>query len=110
MKQFRKYINELDIFGLKIQLNYKRNETHKTVFGGFLTIILYCLFGIAIYYFGKELYEKKEPTTIYNEEFIENPKSFFINNRTFPFSIGLEDGNTSRHYIDEQIFTLEAVN
>lgn len=59
-------LEQIDVFGLPIQLTYKKNPNHRTALGGVLSLCLLTIFFVAIYFFGKEVIERKNPTTIYN--------------------------------------------
>ena len=51
-------LQTIDIFGQPIQLFLKRDETHKTIFGAFITLICVFLSVSAFMIIGKELIER----------------------------------------------------
>lgn len=104
------YLRKIDAFGTPIRLTFKNEEVHQTYFGSFLTIIITAFFIVECYYFGKDVIEKKSPTTIFNEEYVNAPTAFDINPEKFPFAFGLEDGNTFQHYIDERIYKVTFID
>lgn len=74
-----KYLKKLDAFGTPIRLTFKSEELHQTYFGSFLTLIIGAFFIVECYYFGKDVIEKKSPTTIFNEEYVNSPPPYDIN-------------------------------
>ena len=72
-RRISNFIKNVDLFGVKINLRYKKGYSHKTKLGGIVTIILTLVFMTAIYFFGKDVWERQQPFTNYNEEYMENP-------------------------------------
>jgi hypothetical protein len=52
------------MYGSTIQLNMNKDYQHKTVFGGFFTILIILATLLGIYYYGFELVAKTNPETI----------------------------------------------
>ena len=66
MHLFRK-IKDLDFFGHQIELNFNKNgSAHKTVLGGFVSILIRCLMGFYVYLLVKKfvLYEDDKNTSV----------------------------------------------
>ena len=114
--KFLNFIKKSDILGKSISFEEENNKIFKTVLGGLLTIFLIVTMVILSYYFGKEIWERKKPTTFINEqkvsevdyEITEFPFLFAISNNNFgplegnifsTFDIGIQTVKIS-HGID----------
>ena len=53
----------MDIFGRKIAFENENKTSFKTIFGGTLTLMLFCFAALLFYLFGKEMWEKQMPST-----------------------------------------------
>ncbi|EAR85988.2 transmembrane protein, putative (macronuclear) [Tetrahymena thermophila SB210] len=76
MKEHLNYLRKIDMFGNRIELSYYKEKTHKTKFGGCLTVLLVLFSFLAIYYFGQEIVNKGSPNIKMEEDYLED---FFIN-------------------------------
>ncbi|KAL4472591.1 hypothetical protein ABPG74_018540 [Tetrahymena malaccensis] len=64
------------MFGNRIELSYYKEKTHKTKFGGCLTVLLVLFSVLAIYYFGQEIVNKGSPNIKMEEDYLQD---FFVN-------------------------------
>ena len=62
---------------------------------------------VTLYYFGKELFERKQPRSLFSKEYQLNPEFAQIGPKNFPIAFGVQDF-TYAHYIDESVYYLEA--
>ncbi|KAL4499952.1 hypothetical protein ABPG72_015301 [Tetrahymena utriculariae] len=76
MQEHLKYLQKIDMFGNRIELSYYKEKTHKTKFGGCLTILLVLFSVLAIYYFGQEIVNKGSPNIKVEEDYLQD---FFMN-------------------------------
>ena len=73
------YIRKLDFISPPITLYYKRKNTHSSIFGGILTIIIYliCLtFGI---FYAIQFFNKSNPQVCYYNRYVEDAGEFPVN-------------------------------
>jgi hypothetical protein len=63
MNLFTKYILLIDIFGYKTHFTINGGKTHQTVFGAFMTTILYIIIFI-FFRFSKEVIYHRKPNII----------------------------------------------
>jgi len=72
METHFKYLKKIDMFGNHIELSYDKEKTHKTRFGGFLTVLLIILSIFAVYYFGREVIYRRKPNVSSAETYSSN--------------------------------------
>ena len=80
------FLKLIDMFGVKPRLLYKNSTKYKTSLGGFLSIIVGIAFGLAFYAFGKDIFEKELPTTIFSNDYYISPERFNLTQDNFNFS------------------------
>jgi hypothetical protein len=95
-----------DIFGVEPKLLYNNSSKHTTVLGGILSIIVGITFALGFYAFGKEIFLKELPTTIFSNEFSKAPERFNLTQDKFNFFIGVQDINFD-YYIDPSIVNVK---
>jgi len=81
----------IDIFGKEINLQIKSYQVYKTPVGGVLTLFIGVVTLVAIWFFGKDIIYKEQPS--YLTKKLSLPKWPFIrlNNKDFFFGIRVED-------------------
>ncbi|KAL4432683.1 hypothetical protein ABPG74_004976 [Tetrahymena malaccensis] len=67
-------IKNLDIYGIPIRVNFKKQEIHKTNFGALLSSIIFIMIGFALYFYVQELFNKNSPIVITSEQYVRNPQ------------------------------------
>ena len=68
----------IDIFGYKPSFYIQRDKTYKTNFGGFLVILLVGITIFSSMYYAKDIFYKKNPSTIFTEEYVQQPEPFIL--------------------------------
>ena len=58
---------KIDIFGNKVELNFKNEKLHKTYFGSCITLLVFILSVLAIIFFGQGLIFRDNPDMIVAE-------------------------------------------
>jgi len=83
MEGVKHSIKDLDSFGRQINFTINREARFKTVCGGFISIIILCLYIAFFFLLGKNMFYKLNP--IVTEETLtpENQESYTITNETF---------------------------
>jgi len=76
-------IKTLDFFGPRINFTINRQENFKTVFGGFVSLIVYCLYVFFFILFGKDMIFKLNPNVTIETVVPDDQESFTIKNDTF---------------------------
>ena len=98
-EKISKLILSSDFFGKVITFEDNNEQTVKNIVTGAITIIMYSIIIVLSYFFGKELWERKKPSSFLNEikvinaeyEMIEFPVIFFIANESLrPLNVNLD--------------------
>ena len=108
MKCILNNIVALDLLTSPPQLKVNKNTAYKTLIGGFLTIIIYCLTVIGISYFGSELFLKNEPFVVSSDKDFDKVGPFNIKVDSFYFYIAVQDIDYF-FFSDPTIFELSAI-
>jgi hypothetical protein len=95
-----------DIFGVEPKLLYNNSSKHTTVLGGILSILVGITFALGFYAFGKEIFLKELPTTIFSNEYRTSPERFNLTQDKFNFFIGVQNTNVE-YYIDPSIINVK---
>ncbi|KAL4463971.1 hypothetical protein ABPG74_005908 [Tetrahymena malaccensis] len=102
-------MNCLDIFGSQVSVRFQGSSIHKTKFGAFLSVTLFIVIllrlGILIY----NVLIGRNPTVLYQERQVQDPKRFSITPDTLSLAIGVLDTNYN-YYIDNSLFTIQGVH
>ncbi|KAL4473869.1 hypothetical protein ABPG74_022733 [Tetrahymena malaccensis] len=104
-----KYLNKFDMFGSRISLRFKGEQTYKSRLGSTVTL---CIFGIITFRLIQiiiSIHERKNPILTYQERQVDNPAQFIANSVTFPFAFAMQDPVTKNYYVDESIYTVQAI-
>ena len=96
---------KIDVIGKEIQLKVGQNEKFQTNVGAVLTLVLACCGVIAIWYFGKDIIEKTNPTFLASEVRLSPWPYVMVNNSNFFFGMRIED-NDGRYVNDNRFFEL----
>ena len=91
----------IDFIGRQPVFRIDNNSRNKTFIGGFLCLIIYCLFIMSFLYFGQELIFKVKPTVIESTKFLENDDFIFLNDKQFSFFFGIFYSNGTVLDIDK---------
>jgi len=83
MKAIQYAIKKLDFFGRQINFTINREEHFTTVCGGFISIIILCLYTAFFFFFGQEMFYKLNPHITTENLIPENQESYTITNETF---------------------------
>ncbi|EAR97898.2 zinc knuckle protein (macronuclear) [Tetrahymena thermophila SB210] len=68
----------LDIYGVPIRVNFKNEEIHKTSFGALMSFAVFIITGLAVYFYGQELFNRNNPIVITSEQYVKNPQRMDI--------------------------------
>jgi hypothetical protein len=102
-------IKFIDLISSDIGLNYKGQSRHKSIVGGLLSIIIIILSTIGLIYFGRELYEKRNPIMISSTNFNPFPSNTSLKPKDFPFFIAVEDSSNNLEYFkDTTVYEMTA--
>ncbi|KAL4474776.1 hypothetical protein ABPG74_001472 [Tetrahymena malaccensis] len=108
LRNAEKALKFIDIYGQNIQLNFKGQNSYKTVFGGILSLAFFILICVACWFFGKELVLKESPQVINSERAVDSPKRITMRPDNLIIMMGLAN-NSSVPFIDPSIFSVRAV-
>ncbi len=82
MKNIQRSIKTLDFFGPRIHFTIDRQENFKTLLGGFVSLIVYCLYVFFFILFGKDMIFKQNPNVTLEYLTPDSQESFTITNDT----------------------------
>ncbi|EAR87800.3 transmembrane protein, putative (macronuclear) [Tetrahymena thermophila SB210] len=96
MSKFQKIFNflkELDIFGTQISLNYNKENSFRTSFGGITTIV--CLFLLSLLCFStvSNLFQKAQVTYVQSVNYSTNPSALEISSDNFMIAVQYDQQN-----------------
>jgi hypothetical protein len=80
-----KFIEKIDLLGTQNKLKLKGRDTYKSVSGGIMTIFLLILITLSFVAFGRDIFEKRNPSSTYSKGEAESPYFEFNDTNTFMF-------------------------
>lgn len=83
----------IDIFGIPVRLNIQKNNSYTSFTGGLFTILIIILSSLAFAAFGRDLFEKKQPSILYQKSLNANPYFLVTKNFTMMFALVDNDSN-----------------
>ncbi|EAR86309.2 transmembrane protein, putative (macronuclear) [Tetrahymena thermophila SB210] len=108
IKQIQRVLKQIDIYGQSIQLSFHKKNSYNTVFGGCISFIVLISFLVGCWFFGKELFLKKNPQVIMQERSVDNPKRIDVKPDNLIIMMGIANNNAQYIY-DPTIFSVNAV-
>jgi len=102
-------LENLDLFGKKVEFKFNGKGTHKSIIGGVSTLILVIIFVLALMYFGQDIILRRAPKTVMSNFATENPQEVFISSNTFNFGFGLQNPENFVPFMDESIYTVQVI-
>jgi hypothetical protein len=54
----------MDIFSYPVGFKFNNNDSHRTIFGTFLSLLYASTFCMIVVFFGKDIYERKKPEVV----------------------------------------------
>ena len=101
------FLQCLDFFNTKINLNYSNSKEIKSPFGGLVSLV--CLISLGIFFidFGINFFDRSNPNFLQVKENSQNFSKVVVNNKNFYLVFSLEDmkANSVR---DSGLFWIEA--
>lgn len=95
-------LRKIDIFQTKLTFDVEENDSIKTNFGGFITILMVVFFGLLVAGFGQDFFKRENPNILRSESFYFESPYHAINNKNFTFSFFIQDSNNM--LIDDDTF------
>ena len=102
-------IENLDFFGSTVHFKFNGKAQYKSISGAITSISLMAFVVWASAYFGRDMVMRKNPKTNTSEYSLKTPIPVILSSTTFNLGFGLRDPVTYSHYIDESVYTIEAV-
>lgn len=94
------------MFGIVPKLGIDNEFQYRTKFGSLLSFLLLGIVGVATWVYGKDMYYKSNPNSIFTEETTTHPSKYKINKDNLNFCFGITDFK-NRYFIDETIYELK---
>jgi len=105
----QKFSKIIDLLGQKPKFLIEGKEKFTTMISGILSILIYILAALACFFFGRELYLKRDPIVIVSNSFDNSPRDFNLTKEKFAFFIGIQNSESS-YQIDERIFSVNFIS
>ncbi|CAD8103424.1 unnamed protein product [Paramecium primaurelia] len=108
MKKLRNLGRKLDFFQSPVELMIHKKKSHQSLFGAFMTILMFSF--VLSYIINKfvQLGQRKEFQTLYSEVYYEEIPIFPLNSKNFTLQFAFQTENQT-NYIDETIYQVNAV-
>jgi len=100
-------LENLDLFGKKVEFKFNGKGTHKSIIGGLSTLILVIIFVLALMYFGQDIILRRAPKTVMSNLVTESPEEVLISPSTFNFAFGLQNPENFIPFMDENVYTVQ---
>jgi hypothetical protein len=97
---------KIDILGDELNLKYKSSNKLKSTFGALISTILIIFAVIAFFYFGSDIYERKNPISKFIQKYKNNSRIYLKN---FPLLIRFIGDDISKEIKIERFMTLMPV-
>ncbi len=109
LKTFQeKVLPKMNLFGKPVLLNFQGSHKSQSKIGVLFTLLLVG-FGVwLVYYFGREIVLKKDPSIVTSELYTADPPPMTITQEKFPFAFAIVDPKTQVGYINESIYLPKA--
>ena len=95
---FKTDIKIIDFIGREPTLRIDNQSRNKTVLGGLLCLLIYCLFIMSALYFGQELVFREKPNVIDSTIPLDESESIKISNEEFAFFFSLYNNINGTYY------------
>ena len=87
------FIKSMDIFGKQVSFDIEGASYFKTKSGGIITILYAAITIYLTYNFGKEIFERNNPTLLFSEKYNEEFPFMNINPKNFALGISIYDSS-----------------
>ncbi|KAL4495684.1 hypothetical protein ABPG72_014153 [Tetrahymena utriculariae] len=99
-------LQTFDMFGIPIQMRFNKMPSHKTIFGGIVTLIIILLITLYSYSILSQCIQFQKPNVVFYENLVSQPDDMIFDQNQYTFALGIQDQNLE-HFIDESIYYLE---
>ena len=101
------FLQKIDLFGYVPELLYKGETSHSTRYGGLVSVTAALGYIGVVSFTVWRYFQREAPATNVETKFVPDPPGFTWDRDNFPFAFGIQD-TTATHFIDDQIYTVEA--
>ena len=74
-----KYLKKFDMISPNISLYFNNKPSHQSSFSGLLSLLCYSLIFFFFIYFSLDVIKKKNPTSYFYKQFIEEVGTYYLN-------------------------------
>jgi hypothetical protein len=108
METMKKLISSADFIGMEPAFTFQTKRRFRTTFGGLMSVTLGMLFLAGMLYFGRELYQRRNPTIISSSTLNPLPLPMDLSPSSFPFYIAIEDArNSLKYFKDDTVYSMK---
>ena len=107
MSKFSDLFIYLDFFGTKPGFFVNGCESHRSIFGALISIIVCSIIFAFFCIFLNQIIKHNKPNIVHNEFIDDNPAPYFLNNNNFVFTLSLQYPNYT-NFINEKVYTIKA--
>ncbi len=95
---------QVDIFFYQVNLRFNKMNAHRTRIGVLASLSVLAVFLFSVYFFGRDIVERKQPETSFVQQYEPNPQQVLHNPDTMPFAFTLIDYSTWESFADETLY------
>ena len=107
MSKFSDLFIYLDFFGTKPGFFVNGCDTHRSIFGALISIIVCSIIFAFFCVFLNQIIKHNKPHIVHNEFIDDNPAPYFLDNNNFIFTLSLQYPNYT-HFVNEKVYTIKA--
>ncbi|EWS72255.1 transmembrane protein, putative (macronuclear) [Tetrahymena thermophila SB210] len=102
-------MNQFDIFGSQVSVRFKGSQIYKTKFGAFVSALIFAVILLRLGILVHSVVQGRNPTVLFQERPVQDPRKFSITPDTLSLAIGLQDTHFN-YYADNSLFTIQGVH
>ena len=107
MSKFSDLFIYLDFFGTKPGFFINGCDTHRSIFGALISIVVCSIIFGFFCIFLNQIIKHNKPHIVHNEFIDDNPAPYVLNNNNFVFTLSLQYPNYT-NFVNEKIYTIKA--
>ena len=107
MSKFSDLFIYLDFFGSKPGFFVNGCETHRSIFGALISIVICSIIFSFFCIFLNQIIRHNKPNIVHNDFIDDNPSPYALDNNNFIFTLSLQYPNYT-NFIDEKVYTIKA--
>lgn len=106
MHSIKAFLRQIDLYGVKVDIQLEKNRKYTTAIGGFFTCVQ---FAIALFLFitmGADMMQRTNPTVILSEIYNHDPSRVVFSKHDYFFMLGMQFPGTYAQFYDPSIYNI----